>query len=225
MRARFPVFTLPSFLSSILARMRYTYLPPGRLHTRPNPTHLMHERSGLCELADRRSLCTHSAGRSCVRPAHTSCGTHARSSAALLRSGEPGSDEACYARMRTGGCARDVGEEDGPGGLGAEKEIGWRRRMCISGSRAGWVANPELGVRAVHPVSWSISPPSSTASSALPTAAASTPAPATPEAHPGPPTPPPPTYALAEAAHNAHVKSMRTVLLPIFENVVRRLIV
>jgi hypothetical protein len=32
-------------------------------------------------------------------------------------------------------------------------------------------------------------------------------------------------YALAEAAHNAHVRNMHTVLLPVFKNVVRRLIV
>jgi hypothetical protein len=37
-------------------------------------------------------------------------------------------------------------------------------------------------------------------------------------------TPPPPTYALTKAAHSAHVKNMRTVLLPVFENVVRRFI-
>ncbi|KAJ7089612.1 hypothetical protein C8R44DRAFT_751355 [Mycena epipterygia] len=41
----------------------------------------------------------------------------------------------------------------------------------------------------------------------------------------GPSTPPPPTYALAEAAQNAHAKNMRIVLLPVFKNVVRRLIV
>ncbi|KAJ7301262.1 hypothetical protein DFH08DRAFT_104052 [Mycena albidolilacea] len=71
------------------------------------------------------------------------------------------------------------------------------------GKQSG-LENPELGVCALHPVSWFISPPSSpphpsTASSALPTSAASAPAPATPELH--------------------------RVVLPGFKNVVRRLIV
>ncbi|KAF7326448.1 hypothetical protein MVEN_02615400 [Mycena venus] len=138
-------------------------------------------------------------------------------------------------------------DEDGEDGVAVALEMSvkemalgdWARAKILDGAwlapadvyfgKQGGLENPELGVRAVHPVSWSISPPSSpphpsTASSALPTAAAA-PAPATPEVHPGPPTPPPPTYALAEAAHNAHVKNMRTVLLPVFKNVVRRLIV
>ncbi|KAJ7626449.1 hypothetical protein B0H17DRAFT_1286570 [Mycena rosella] len=39
-----------------------------------------------------------------------------------------------------------------------------------------------------------------------------------------PPPPPPPMYALAEAAHNAYLRQLRVVLLPVFRNVVRRLV-
>ncbi|KAJ7795415.1 hypothetical protein B0H14DRAFT_2919288 [Mycena olivaceomarginata] len=42
---------------------------------------------------------------------------------------------------------------------------------------------------------------------------------------PAAPTPPPPTFALAEAAHNAHVRQVRAVLLPALQNVVRRVVV
>ncbi|KAJ7698442.1 hypothetical protein B0H14DRAFT_2649500 [Mycena olivaceomarginata] len=75
----------------------------------------------------------------------------------------------------------------------------WMRGRILDGAclasgdvyfrKQGGLENPELGVRAVHPVSWSISTPSSppsTTSSVHPTAAASAPAPATPERHPGP---------------------------------------
>ncbi|KAJ7799491.1 hypothetical protein B0H14DRAFT_3491544 [Mycena olivaceomarginata] len=113
--------------------------------------------------------------------------------------------------MGTGSCAGNVGEGDGAWGLGAREDIGWA------------LEHPELGIRTLHPVSRSISPSLSpphpfTASFALPTPAARALAPATPGCHPGPSTPLPPVYALAEAAHNAHVKNMRTVLLPVFKN-------
>lgn len=102
--------------------------------------------------------------------------------------------------------------------------------LFIESSLICLAENPELGIRTIHPVSRSISPPLSpphpfTVSFALPTPAARALAPATPGCHPGPSTPLPPVYALAEAAHNAHVKNMRTVLLPVFKNLVRRLIV
>ncbi|KAF8214150.1 hypothetical protein K438DRAFT_1802973 [Mycena galopus ATCC 62051] len=94
---------------------------------------------------------------------------------------------------------------------------------------------PESAIRAVHPVSWSISPPASpphtdttstSSSSALPTPTSDSAAPVlTPVSHPGPTAPPPPTYALAEAAHHAHIRQMRAVLLPALQNVVRRLVV
>ncbi|KAJ6517111.1 hypothetical protein DFH09DRAFT_1373701 [Mycena vulgaris] len=43
--------------------------------------------------------------------------------------------------------------------------------------------------------------------------------------HPGPPTPPLPTYVLAEAAHHAYMKTMRLILLPALNNVVRRIVI
>ncbi|KAK7025661.1 hypothetical protein R3P38DRAFT_3531396 [Favolaschia claudopus] len=45
------------------------------------------------------------------------------------------------------------------------------------------------------------------------------------QCHPGPPTQPPPTQCLAEKANNAFVKQMRSILLPVFSNVVRRLVI
>ncbi|KAJ7453827.1 hypothetical protein FB451DRAFT_1185110 [Mycena latifolia] len=46
-----------------------------------------------------------------------------------------------------------------------------------------------------------------------------------PAAHPGVPAPLPPTYVLAEAAHNAHIRQMPAVLLPAFRNVVWHVVV
>ncbi|KAF8142641.1 hypothetical protein K438DRAFT_1691906 [Mycena galopus ATCC 62051] len=90
---------------------------------------------------------------------------------------------------------------------------------------------PESLIRAVHPVPWSISPPSSPPhpfSAALATTSNPSPNPAAlphPVTHPGPAAPPPPTPALADAAHQAHMRQMRAVLLPAMQNVVRRLVV
>ncbi|KAF7346607.1 Abc domain-containing protein [Mycena sanguinolenta] len=101
----------------------------------------------------------------------------------------------------------------------------------------------ESTVRSVHPVAWSISPPSSPSQGPTTSASSvtlssstssltsnpssappSTGAPAAPQTHPAPPAPPPPTYALAEAAHNAHHRQLRVVLLPALQNVVRRVV-
>ncbi|KAJ7434547.1 hypothetical protein FB451DRAFT_1571923 [Mycena latifolia] len=87
--------------------------------------------------------------------------------------------------------------------------------------RVGGLDGPDDPVKAVHPVPWAVSPPSSPSPSAQPLPGADD----APAAHPGAPAPPPPTYVLAEAAHNAHVRQMRAVLLPAFRNVVRRVIV
>ncbi|KAJ7451419.1 hypothetical protein FB451DRAFT_1374433 [Mycena latifolia] len=70
---------------------------------------------------------------------------------------------------------------------------------------------------------WAVSPPSSPSPS--PSAQPLPGADDAPAAHPGAPAPSPPTYVLAEAAHNAHVHQMLAVLLPAFCNVVRRVIV
>ncbi|KAK7013645.1 hypothetical protein R3P38DRAFT_2638800 [Favolaschia claudopus] len=125
----------------------------------------------------------------------------------------------------------------------------WARARVLDGA---WVAPADvyykmkggLGladpyVRAVHPVSWSVSPdasPPHSSSSASASASAAVPAPLSTNAaaeatttdstrHPGPPTLPPPTYLLAENSNNAYMRQMRSVLLPVFSNVVRRLVV
>ncbi|KAJ7858061.1 hypothetical protein B0H14DRAFT_3636847 [Mycena olivaceomarginata] len=108
------------------------------------------------------------------------------------------------------GCAGDVGEGDGAWGLGAREDIGWDPRDA---SRIVVYFTAFITPTSLHRVLRPSYP------------AAPAPALATPECHPGPPTPPPPVYALAEAAHNAHVKNMRTLLLPVFKNLVRRFIV
>ncbi|KAJ7687582.1 hypothetical protein B0H17DRAFT_681945 [Mycena rosella] len=84
--------------------------------------------------------------------------------------------------------------------------------LCVGG-----LDTPEDPVKAVYPVPWAVSPPSSPAAS-LP--------PSTDEArqHPATPGPAPPSYALTEAAHTAHTHQMRAIL-PVFRNVVRRIIV
>ncbi|KAJ7330925.1 hypothetical protein DFH08DRAFT_1084042 [Mycena albidolilacea] len=108
----------------------------------------------------------------------------------------------------------------------------------------------EYAVNTVHPVPWSISPPSSpphaasyprstAPSSTLPPLPASTitttPGPGTftsiPVTHPAAPAPPapaprppPPTLALAEAANAVHTRQLRAVLLPALQNVVRRVV-
>ncbi|KAJ7105370.1 hypothetical protein C8R44DRAFT_746062 [Mycena epipterygia] len=84
-------------------------------------------------------------------------------------------------------------------------------------NNAAYAHTPEDPVKAMHPVPWAVSPPSSPAASVLP--------PTDEAQHPGPPGPPPPSYALTEAAHTAHARQMRAVLLPAFRNVVRRIIV
>ncbi|KAJ7678643.1 hypothetical protein B0H17DRAFT_1206701 [Mycena rosella] len=105
----------------------------------------------------------------------------------------------------------------------------WARGRILDGA---WVApadvyynlhvgdldGPDARVKAVHPVPWAVSPPSSPSPAAAPPDAPT-------DVHPGPAPPPPPTYALAEAAHTAHVRQLRAVLLPAFRNVVRRLVV
>ncbi|KAJ7743052.1 hypothetical protein DFH07DRAFT_979786 [Mycena maculata] len=94
------------------------------------------------------------------------------------------------------------------------------------GLRVGGLDTPDDPVKAVHPVPWAVSPPPSPPGHATSTAVpAPLPPGAPPTTHPGPPAPPPPTYALAEAAHAAHMRQMRVVLLPAFRNVVRRVIV
>ncbi|KAJ6582510.1 hypothetical protein DFH09DRAFT_1275496 [Mycena vulgaris] len=84
------------------------------------------------------------------------------------------------------------------------------------GIRVNGLDGPDDPVEARHPVPWAVSPPSSPSLDA-PAAAE--------QVHPGARAPPPPTYALAEAAHAAHMRQMRSVLLPPFRNVVRRVIV
>ncbi|KAK6995898.1 hypothetical protein R3P38DRAFT_2737145 [Favolaschia claudopus] len=122
----------------------------------------------------------------------------------------------------------------------------WARARVLDGA---WVAPADVYykmkggmgladpyVRAVHPVSWSVSPdasPPHSSSSASASASAAVPAPISANAaeatdstrHPGPPTLPPPTYLLAENSNNAYMRQMRSVLLPVFSNVVRRLVV
>ncbi|KAJ7604292.1 hypothetical protein DFH06DRAFT_1487707 [Mycena polygramma] len=100
-------------------------------------------------------------------------------------------------------------------------------------TQADALADPEMSVRAVHPVSWAVSQPPSPPHSSSASASASLPAPAVTGAmdvevetrHPAPPIPLPPTYRLTESAHTAHCRQLRVVLLPAFRNVVRRIIV
>ncbi|KAJ7077070.1 hypothetical protein C8R44DRAFT_116860 [Mycena epipterygia] len=94
---------------------------------------------------------------------------------------------------------------------------GWRPRAFYYGMCVGGLDTPEDPVKAVHPVPWAVSPPSSPTASVLP--------PTDEAQHRGPPGSPPPSYALTEAAHTAHARQMRAVLLPAFCNVVRRIIV
>ncbi|KAJ7616931.1 hypothetical protein DFH06DRAFT_1483602 [Mycena polygramma] len=117
----------------------------------------------------------------------------------------------------------------------------WARGRILDGAWAapadvyfGYRVNgldPETSVRAVHPVSWAVSQPpspphSSSASASLPTPAATGTMDVDVETrHPAPPVPIPPTYGLTEAAHTAHCRQLRVVLLPAFRNVVRRVIV
>ncbi|KAK6981329.1 hypothetical protein R3P38DRAFT_3114579, partial [Favolaschia claudopus] len=92
-------------------------------------------------------------------------------------------------------------------------------------------ANPY--VPAVHPVHWSVcSDPS--APRCAPSAATEGSVraigtvgwiDAASQCRPGPPTQPPPTQCLAEKANKAFVKQMRSILLPVFSNVVRRLVI
>ncbi|KAJ7055847.1 hypothetical protein C8F01DRAFT_447417 [Mycena amicta] len=104
----------------------------------------------------------------------------------------------------------------------------WARGRILDGS---WVTpadvyylvrvkrgeHPDIGIRATHPVPWTISPPPSPPHDpAAPTRA--------PARHPGTPGPPVPTALLADVAHTAHVRQLRTVLLPPMRNVVRRLV-
>nr|GAT47937.1 predicted protein [Mycena chlorophos] len=72
--------------------------------------------------------------------------------------------------------------------------------------------HPDARIRAIHPVPWSISPPESTDDDASPTR------------HPDISGPPAPTQTLAEVAHNAYIRQLRTVLLPPMRNIVRRLV-
>ncbi|KAJ7081145.1 hypothetical protein B0H15DRAFT_1024922 [Mycena belliarum] len=92
------------------------------------------------------------------------------------------------------------------------------------GVRVGGLDGPDNPVAAVHPVAWAISAPPSPAQ---PPADADFDAEAGLEerTHPGPRSSTPPTYALAEAAHNAHTRQMRAVLLPALHNLVRRAVV
>ncbi|KAJ7259177.1 hypothetical protein B0H12DRAFT_1218168 [Mycena haematopus] len=139
----------------------------------------------------------------------------------------------------------DGDEEEGAAALEMTvKEMAltdWARARVLDGA---WLAPADVyynlrvpgidesTIRAIHPVAWSVSPPSSpphpsptTSTSSTTTSPALPAAPAPPATHPGPAHPPPPTYALAEAAHNAHMRQVRAVLLPAFQNVVRRVVV
>ncbi|KAJ7036982.1 hypothetical protein C8F04DRAFT_1232882 [Mycena alexandri] len=104
--------------------------------------------------------------------------------------------------------------------------------MCLTLALTVFLADhPDIDVPAVHPVAWAISRPSSppashsTASAAMDTSETLLVAAPTDQRHPGAHGPSPPTYQLAEAAHHAHMRQMRTLLLPAFRNVVRRIIV
>ncbi|KAJ7165748.1 hypothetical protein C8R46DRAFT_1274917 [Mycena filopes] len=122
----------------------------------------------------------------------------------------------------------------------------WARGKILDGA---WMApadvyynnrvpdHPNTDIPAVHPVAWAISrppsppPPGPTGSSA-PTAMVTSdsdtllvPTQVGDQRHPARSGPPPPSYQLAEAAHHAHCRQMRTLLLPAFRNVVRRIIV
>ncbi|KAK6969318.1 hypothetical protein R3P38DRAFT_3298545 [Favolaschia claudopus] len=114
----------------------------------------------------------------------------------------------------------------------------WARARVLDGAGGLGLAEADPYVRAVHPVSWSVSPdasPPHSSSSASASASAVVPAAISTNAaaeattdstrHPGPPTLPPPTYLLAENSNNAYMRQMRSVLLPVFSNVVRRLVV
>ncbi|KAJ7339248.1 hypothetical protein DFH08DRAFT_251290 [Mycena albidolilacea] len=112
----------------------------------------------------------------------------------------------------------------------------WARGRILDGAwltsadvyfwKQGGLENPELGVRAVHLVSWPFRrrprPPYHFFRSPYPRRTST--GPSIPRTPSRPIAPPPPTYALTEAAHNAHIKNMRTVLLPVFKNVVCRFI-
>ncbi|KAF7298523.1 hypothetical protein MIND_00798900 [Mycena indigotica] len=82
------------------------------------------------------------------------------------------------------------------------------------------IEHPDTGIRATHPVPWSItSSPSEASSKDL-----SPLDPVPEEVHPGLPGPPIPNPVLADLAHAAHVRQLRTLLLPPMKNVVRRLV-
>ncbi|KAK6974267.1 hypothetical protein R3P38DRAFT_3133766, partial [Favolaschia claudopus] len=95
------------------------------------------------------------------------------------------------------------------------------------------VADADPYVPAVHPVHWSVcSDPSAPCCAPSAATEGSVRAigtvgwiDAASQCHPGPPTQPPPTQCLAEKANNAFVKQMRSILLPVFSNVVRRLVI
>ncbi|KAF7296354.1 hypothetical protein HMN09_01105500 [Mycena chlorophos] len=71
--------------------------------------------------------------------------------------------------------------------------------------------HPDARIRAIHPVPWSITPPETTDD-------------VSPARHPDISGPPAPTQTLAEVAHNAYIRQLRTVLLPPMRNIVRRLV-
>ncbi|KAK7001191.1 hypothetical protein R3P38DRAFT_3050266 [Favolaschia claudopus] len=95
------------------------------------------------------------------------------------------------------------------------------------------LADADPYVPAVHPVHWSVcSDPSAPCCAPSAATEGSVRAigtvgwiDAASQCHPGPPTQPPPTQCLAEKANNAFVKQMRSILLPVFSNVVRRLVI
>ncbi|KAF7308117.1 hypothetical protein MKEN_01174300 [Mycena kentingensis (nom. inval.)] len=106
----------------------------------------------------------------------------------------------------------------------------WARSRILDGS---WVTpvdifymtagpdHPDIGIRAIHPVRWTVSPPPSPPHQPDRETQQQAPAPS----HPGVPGPSPPTLSLADAGHTAHVRQLRDVLLPPMKNVVRRLVV
>ncbi|KAJ6464602.1 hypothetical protein DFH09DRAFT_1113066 [Mycena vulgaris] len=98
----------------------------------------------------------------------------------------------------------------------------WARGRILDGAWVAPAADVYYGmkaarqhVNAVHPVPWAVSAPSSPSAPTSDAAAQ----------HPRTSAPPPPMYALAGAAHNAYLRQLRVVLLPVFRNVVRRLVV
>ncbi|KAJ7097039.1 hypothetical protein B0H15DRAFT_928473 [Mycena belliarum] len=91
------------------------------------------------------------------------------------------------------------------------------------GVRVGGLDGVEAPVRAVHPVAWAVSAPASPAGDAGEDGDGD--GDGGGGGYPGARSDAPPTFALAEAAHAAHGRQLRAVLLPALRNVVRRVVV